>query len=67
MIDVPVNLKPLAITKIQEIVNQAVDISADKVTTEFAKEGGLEVFLWSEIQVSGESLLTRHLKKRSWD
>ena len=66
MVDVPRDLKLLAISKVQEIVDQAVDANADSVTIEFAKEGGLEVFLWSEIKVSGESLLTRHLKKRSW-
>ncbi len=43
MIDVPRDSKPLAITKMQEIVDQAVDINADAVTIEFAKEGGLEV------------------------
>jgi len=41
--EVPRDYRKLAIAKMQEIVDQAVDDSADAVTIEFAKEGGLEV------------------------
>ena len=44
MVDAQRDLKLLAITKVQEIVDQAVDANADSVTIEFAKEGGLEVY-----------------------
>ena len=43
MVKVLRDSQQLAIKKIQEIVEQAVDISANTVTIEFAKEGGLEV------------------------
>ena len=43
MIDKPRNTETLAIAKMQEIVDEAVDAGADAVTIEFAKEGGLEV------------------------
>lgn len=42
--EVPRDSRKLAIAKMQEIVDQAVDDSADAVTIEFAKEGGLEVY-----------------------
>lgn len=44
MMKLPRGSKTLAIKKMQEIVDRAVDISADAVTIEFAREGGLEVF-----------------------
>ena len=43
MIDIPEDSKKLAIEKIQQIVDQAIDAKSDAVTIEFAKEGGLEV------------------------
>jgi len=43
MMKLPRDSKTLAIKKMQEIVDRAVDISADAVTIEFAREGGLEV------------------------
>ena len=43
MIDVLRDSQTLAMAKMQEIVDQAVDRIADAVTIEFAKEGGLEV------------------------
>ena len=44
MIEIPKNSQTPAIANMQEIVDKAVDNRADKVTIEFAKEGGLEVF-----------------------
>jgi len=43
MIDKPRDTETLAIAKMQEIVDEAVDAGVDAVTIEFAKEGGLEV------------------------
>ncbi len=43
MINVPEDPQALAIEKMQEILDQAIDAGADAVTIEFAKEGGLEV------------------------
>ncbi len=43
MIDVPKDSQALAIAKMQEILDRAIDAGADAVTIEFAKEGGLEV------------------------
>jgi hypothetical protein len=43
MVDLMRDSQTLAIKKMKEIVDQAVNIMADAVTIEFAKEGGLEV------------------------
>jgi hypothetical protein len=43
MIDRPRDNEILAIAKMQEIIDEAVDAEVDAVTIEFAKEGGLEV------------------------
>ena len=54
MIDVLRDSQTLAIEKMQEIVDQAVDTIADAVTIEFAKEGGLEVlFVVGNMSVGG--------------
>ena len=42
MIDIPEDSKKLAIEKIQQIVDQAIDAKSDAVTIEFAKEGGVD-------------------------
>ncbi|MFO7987502.1 MAG: hypothetical protein R6U38_16700 [Desulfatiglandaceae bacterium] len=52
----------LAIKKIQEIVEQAVDISANTVTIEFAEEGGLEVLFGVGHRRVGGILVDRTLE-----
>jgi hypothetical protein len=62
MIDVPRDSQKLAIAKMQEIVDQAVEGSADAVTIEFAKEGGLEVlFVFGNTSV-GDILVDKALE-----
>ena len=43
MIDMAKTPEELAIAKLQEIIEKAVDSEADSITIEYAKEGGLEV------------------------
>lgn len=43
MIDVRRDPESLAVAKVQEIVDRAVETGADSVSIEFAQEGGLEV------------------------
>jgi hypothetical protein len=52
----------LAIKKMQEIVEQAVDMNADTVTIEFAKEGGLEVLFGAGNMSVGSILVDRTLE-----
>jgi hypothetical protein len=54
MIDKPRDTETLAIAKMQEIVDEAVDAGVDAVTIEFAKEGGLEVlFVFGNTSIGG--------------
>ena len=62
MIDVTRDVKPLAIAKMQEIMDQAVDIGANTVTIEFAKECGLEVFFMVGHTGGGGILVDRTLE-----
>lgn len=61
MVDVPKDSKALAGSKLQEILDQAIDAGADAVTIEFAKEGGLEfLFVFGNTSV-GDILVDRTL------
>ncbi len=62
MIDVRRDPESLAIAKMQEIVDQAVDSGADSVTIEFAKEGGLEVLFTFGNTGVGDILVDRTLE-----
>jgi hypothetical protein len=52
----------LAIARMQEVVDQAVDARADTVTIEFAKEGGLEVLFGVGNMSVGGILVDRTLE-----
>lgn len=62
MIKVGRDSQTLAIKKMQEIVEQAVSISAETVTIEFAKEGGLEVLFGVGNMSVGGILVERRLE-----
>ena len=54
MIDMAKTPEELAIAKLQEIIEKAVDSEADSITIEYAKEGGLEVcFMFGDTCVGG--------------
>lgn len=62
MIDIPRDSQTLAIAKMQEIVDQAVDAGADAVTIEFAQEGGLEVLFVFGNKCIGDILVERTIE-----
>jgi hypothetical protein len=62
MVDVPRDSKALAGTKLQEILDQAIDAGADAVTIEFAKKDDLEfLFMFGNTSV-GDILVDRTLE-----
>jgi len=65
MIDMAKTPEGLAIAKLQEIIEKAVDSEADSITIEYAKEGGLEVCFIFGLQVWEVYLSTVHLKAGS--
>jgi len=62
MIDIPRDSKTLAIQKMQEILDQAIDAGAAAITIEFAKEGGLEVLFEFGNTAVGDILVDQTLE-----
>jgi hypothetical protein len=62
MIDMTKTPEELAIAKLQEIIEKAVDSEADSITIEYAKEGGLEVCFIFGVTGVGSVLVDRTLE-----
>ena len=62
MVEEQGELKAEAIRKLGDIITQALEVNADEVTIEFAKEGGLEVCFMSGDTGVGAVLVPRELE-----
>jgi len=64
MIEIVKDPQTLAIVKMQEIIEKAVDANANAVTIEFAKEGGLKVlFVFGNTSIGDNLFVDRALEE----